>query len=224
MLIAIILIILVLSYAVIPTIYFKLKYKLLRKKKGHKIYLTFDDGPSEFTEKVLDVLAKNKVKASFFCVAFFALDNPNIIKRMQKEGHLIGLHSYKHENGIVMLPNKVNDDFDKSLKAMKNLNQEVIYYRPPWGHLNLWILKNIKKHNLKLMLWNVMAEDWLGNTTSDCIINKLLKRTKGGDIICLHDGRGKNSAPLRTIKALEQVLPILKEKGFIFETVDNYEK
>ena len=67
-----------------------------------------------------------------------------------------------------------------------------------------------------------MAEDWEANATKNSISKKLLERTKNGDIICLHDGRGKNEAPLKTIRALEEVIPIFLEKGYEFKTIDEY--
>lgn len=219
----IILVIVYLLYVAVPSLYFKFMYKLKRKENGKTIYLTFDDGPSsEYTEMLLDVLKKYNVKASFFCVAEFANENEKIIKRMRKEGHLIGLHSLKHENAYFMDVFKTNKDFRESMQIMNKLGQDITYYRPPWGDLNLASLFNIKRYNLKLVLWNVMAEDWEGDSTPFDIEVKLLRRIQGGDIICLHDGRGENEAPSRTIEALDKVIPILLGKGFKFETVDKY--
>lgn len=214
--------ILFMLYAIIPSRYFKFLYKKNRKKIGNTIYLTFDDGPSHYTEQVLDILKKYNIKASFFLVATFAKKYPETIKRMQKEGHLIGLHSLKHTNAYLMTPSKTKNDFQESLKIMKELNQDCIYYRPPWGDMNLTSLYYLKKYNLKLVLWHVMAEDWSSKTSAFEIEVKLLKRIQAGDIICLHDGRGKKNAPLRTLEALDKVLPILLKKGYTFETVDKY--
>lgn len=211
-----------LLYAVIPSRYFKFIYKKTRKKEGKTIYLTFDDGPSIYTEQLLDILKKYKIKASFFCVANFAKEHPSTIKRMTKEGHLIGLHSLNHENAYLMTPMKTQEDFLKSLEIMRNLNQCITYYRPPWGDINLSSLYYLKKNNLKMVLWHVMAEDWEPSSSSFEIEIKLLKRIEGNDIICLHDGRGENNAPLRTIEALDKVIPILLRKGYKFETVDKY--
>lgn len=223
LIVLIVLVIIYLLYVAVPSLYFKFMYKLKRKENGKTIYLTFDDGPSsEYTEMLLDVLKKYNVKVSFFCVAEFANENEKIIKRMRKEGHLIGLHSLKHENAYFMDVFKTNKDFRESMQIMNKLGQDITYYRPPWGDLNLASLFNIKRYNLKLVLWNVMAEDWEGDSTPFDIEVKLLRRIQGGDIICLHDGRGENEAPSRTIEALDKVIPILLGKGFKFETVDKY--
>lgn len=105
---------------------------------------------------------------------------------------------------------------------MKELGISIQYYRPPWGDANWYLLHQLKKQKMQCILWNVMAEDWEANTTPAEIADKLLARVKHGDIICLHDGRGKNEAPRKTILALEKVIPIFLEKGFQFKTIDEY--
>lgn len=195
------------------------------KEKGNQkvIYLTFDDGPSEHTQELLELLKRYKVRATFFCVAKFAEKRRNIIEKMKKDGHLIALHSLKHKNAMLQGIHETKTDLEQSLKIMKELGMEIKYYRPPWGDSNLYLLHKLKREKLELILWNVMAEDWEANTTKDVIANKLLERVKEEDIICLHDGRGKNNAPIRTIQALEVVIPIFLEKGYTFKTIDEYE-
>ena len=114
-------------------------------------------------------------------------------------------------------------DLEDSIKIMKELGVDIKYYRAPWGDTNFYLLQALKKKGLQLIYWHVMAEDWEGNTTKDVICQKLLSRTKGGDIICLHDGRGENEAPFRTIQALKMALPLFLEKGYEFKTIDEYE-
>lgn len=201
------LVVLILSYSIIPTYYFKSKFKTFNKDKIKDKYmcLTFDDGPDEkYTEQLLNLLERYNIKATFFTVATFAENNPNIIKRMKEEGHTIGLHSLEHKNGLITSPIYTDKDFKGSLDIMKNLNMRVKFFRPPWGHINLRTLSNLKKYNLKLVLWDVIIGDWKGDITSDEIANRLLKESRNKSIICLHDGRGENEAPLRTIQALEK--------------------
>lgn len=217
------LIIIYIIYAIIPTYYYKIKN--IKKIKQEKIiYLTFDDGPSKFTPLLLDTLKKYNIKVSFFCVTKSALKNKDIIERINKENHLIGMHSEKHQSAYLMGPLKTNKDFKNSLENMSFLKKKMIYYRPPWGVVNIFSLINIKKYDLKLILWDVMASDWKKSITPEKITDKLLKRITDGAIICLHDGRGKNNAPLKTIVALDRIIPILLKEGYKFETVDKYEK
>ena len=217
------LVVLILSYSIIPTYYFKSKFKTFNKDKIKDKYmcLTFDDGPDEkYTEQLLNLLERYNIKATFFTVATFAENNPNIIKRMKEEGHTIGLHSLEHKNGLITSPIYTDKDFKDSLDIMKNLNMRVKFFRPPWGHINLRTLSNLKKYNLKLVLWDVIIGDWKGDITSDEIANRLLKESRNKSIICLHDGRGENEAPLRTIQALEKTLPIWLREGYKFVKVE----
>ena len=216
-------IVVILSYSVIPTYYFKIKSKSFNNDKINDKYmcLTFDDGPDEkYTNNLLTLLEKYNIKATFFIVATFAENNPNIIKRMKEEGHTIGLHSLEHKNGLITSPIYTDKDFKGSLDIMKNLNMRVKFFRPPWGHINLRTLSNLKKYNLKLVLWDVIIGDWKGDITSDEIANRLLKESRNKSIICLHDGRGENEAPLRTIQALEKTLPIWLREGYKFVKVE----
>lgn len=212
-----------LLYAFFPSYYNKQKFFRKAKPKGNVLYLTFDDGPSQYTEELLEVLKQYKIKATFFCVANFALKHKNILRKMKQEGHTIGLHSLKHKNAMLQGIQETKRDLEKSLEIMKECNIPIHYYRPPWGDSNGYLLHQLKQKNISCILWNVMAQDWEANTTQEIITDKLLSRTKPGDIICLHDGRGKKEAPRKMILALEKVIPLFLEKGFQFKTIDEYE-
>lgn len=223
--ILIILIIILLSYSIVPTYFYKVKYRLVEKRKSKEkvLYLTFDDGPDEkYTAKLLDLLKKYNIKATFFVVASFARNNPQIIDRMKKENHCIGLHSFEHKNALFQSRGYTKYDFEESIKIMNDLGVNIKFYRPPWGHCNIFTSREIKKYNLKKVLWDVMAQDWQGNTTVEAITDKLLLRSKENSIICLHDGRGENEAPSRTIKALQKAIPIWKMNGYKFATMEDY--
>lgn len=211
--------ILILSYGIIPTFYYKFKGTPIIKDVEEKKFLslTFDDGPDKkYTVELLDLLKKYNIKATFFVVAKFAEENNEIIKRMEEEGHTIGLHSLEHKNALLNGPLYTSTDFKESLKIMRKLNINVKFFRPPWGHLNLSTVINLKKYDLKLVLWNVIIGDWKADITSDEISNRLIMKSKNKSIICLHDGRGENEAPRRTIEALEKTIPIWIKEGYEF--------
>ena len=220
----IIIVVILLSYSILPTLLYKLNHKLFKKNNKDKVlYLTFDDGPSKkYTYSLLDLLKKHNIRATFFVVATFAKENPEIINRMKKEGHVIGLHSLEHKNALIKGRLYTANDFKRSMEIMKELGVDVKYYRPPWGHFNINTALQIKKYKLKYVLWDVMAEDWKGNTSHQIIAQKLIRRSHSGDIICLHDGRGENEAPSRTIKALSISLQIWKNNGYKFMTMEEY--
>lgn len=212
-----------LVYGFLPSYLNKQKFFRKQKPEGNAIYLTFDDGPSEYTEKLLQLLNRYQIKATFFCVANFAKERKNVIEKMKQSGHVIALHSLKHKNSMLQGIIETKLDLEKSLQTMEALDVSVKYYRPPWGDANWYLLRELKKKKIPCILWNVMAEDWEADTTEEIIADKLLARVKKGDIICLHDGRGKKEAPQKTILALEKVIPIFLEKGFQFKTIDEYE-
>lgn len=183
--------------------------------------MTFDDGvDNKYTIEVLKVLKSYQVQATFFVVAEFAKNNPKIIKAIKEEGHAIGLHSLQHKNEIFQSPWNIRKDFTKSMDILKELGIKPKFFRPPWGHFSLAAIKEIKKLDLKIVLWNVIVGDWKANIESTTIADRLLRETEKGDIICLHDGRGKNDAPKRTVEALKIVLPIWKSQGITFGTLE----
>lgn len=211
--------ILILSYSIIPTFYYKFKGTPIVNNIDEKKFLslTFDDGPDKkYTGELLDLLKKYNIKATFFVVAKFAEENYELIKRMEEEGHTIGLHSLEHKNALLNGPLYTNKEFEESLKIMDKINVNIKSFRPPWGHLNLLTIRNLKKFNLNLVLWDVIIGDWKADITADEISRRLLSQSKNKSIICLHDGRGKNEAPKRTIEALEKTIPVWIEEGYKF--------
>lgn len=211
--------ILILSYSIIPTFYYKFKGTPIVNNIDEKKFLslTFDDGPDKkYTGELLDLLKKYNIKATFFVVAKFAEENYELIKRMEEGGHTIGLHSLEHKNALLNGPLYTNKEFEESLKIMDKINVNIKSFRPPWGHLNLLTIRNLKKFNLNLVLWDVIIGDWKADITADEISRRLLSQSKNKSIICLHDGRGKNEAPKRTIEALEKTIPVWIEEGYKF--------
>lgn len=201
-------------------------YRVLNKssrniRTNQNIYLTFDDGvDKKYTNEVLRVLKENNVPATFFIVAGFAEKYPEIVEAIKADNHTIGLHSLKHKNEILQMPLETKKDFSKSISILKDLGIKPKFFRPPWGHFSLSGIKEFKSLDLTPVLWNVIVGDWKANITSKEIANRLLDKTEMGDIICLHDGRGKNEAPKRTVEALEIVIPIWKSRGFTFGTLE----
>ncbi|MGN0659462.1 MAG: polysaccharide deacetylase family protein [Emergencia sp.] len=211
------------GYSLVPTLAGKAVQRMKPKKQGEEkvIYLTFDDGPDpRWTGRLLDLLAACGIRASFFVVADAARENPALIRRMKEEGHLIGLHSLDHHSDMIKSPLRTVREFEESLKIMEQLDAGTDYYRPPWGHVNLWTLYCLRRFGLKKVMWDVMAQDWEEDISEEEIQYRLLKRTGEGDIICLHDGRGWGDAPGRMLDALEKTIPLWIEDGFSFRRAD----
>lgn len=214
----------VFSYSVIPSFVVR-HMQTWRRKQSHSgekiLYLTFDDGPGKDTESLLDLLKAYDIRASFFVVAKSALKYPHIIARAAAEGHLVGIHSVHHNDALFRGNRYTYSDMAESLFALKRLGCDITYYRPPWGHLNLFTLWWVKMLNLRLTLWDVMAQDWKKNADPELICSRIMQRVYKGAVICLHDARGAEGAPAGTVAALREALPKLLENGYKFKRLDD---
>ncbi|RUT35908.1 polysaccharide deacetylase family protein [Paenibacillus zeisoli] len=188
-----------------------------RGPKVKRIALTFDDVPDpRFTPQVLDILAKNHIKATFFVVGQRAEKHPGLVKRIYREGHLIGNHSYNHP----LFKNK-------SLAYFKDqiLRTETIIYnltgfrpkfiRPPYGEINEEQLRWVKSRGYKVINWNVDSKDWKGLNKLQ-VTNNILSAAGPGSIILQHAGGGVGADLTGTIEALPIVIRTLKSKGYTF--------
>ena len=125
-----------LGYSIVPTGYYKCKQHL--HQPGKALYLTFDDGPDpQYTPQLLDLLEQYHIPASFFVVAQSAQSHPDLIARMKRNGHVIGLHSLSHKNGLIQPPLSACRDFSQSVAILQQLGIPPRYFRPPWGHWNM---------------------------------------------------------------------------------------
>ena len=177
-----------------------------------KIALTFDDGPHpSYTEKLLDGLKERGVVATFFVTGEHAVLHPDIIRRMNEEGHLIGNHTYSH----MQLQSHNREEFKEELIATSEvleeiIDKEVIYVRPPYGS---WDKSFEKELNMIPVLWNVDPLDWCSTDVTG-IVKKIVKNTKENDIILMHDYFETS------VEAALQAVDILQEAGYTFVTVE----
>ncbi len=208
----------------VTTVIFRLKNPLHEAcRSGKRLCLTFDDGiDPRYTPRLLDLLAEHHIHATFFILAQSAERYPDILQRMKQEGHTVGLHSLDHQNQILQLPHQLWLDFRKSMKIFAAQNTRLTFYRPPWGHvtpMGLWLCR---QYHLHVVLWTVIIGDWSKKATVESLCQKLRTKVHGSVVICLHDGRGTNHAPLRTIATLETMLPQWKKEGYTFETISEF--
>lgn len=180
------------------------------------VYLTFDDGPDpKFTPKVLDILKKNNVKATFFVLGEKAEQHPNIIKRIRREGHELGSHTFTHADGYNVNDRRVYDEIKGTDDAVRKITgRSPKYFRPPFGFFNYRYIAASEELGQKTVLWTFDVGDWNKIRAAD-IEKEILAKTKGGSIILLHDGGGNRD---EVVKALPRVITRLKAKGFRFST------
>lgn len=167
---------------------------VLYKKANHThkngfdgIALTFDDGPHPlYTPKLLDLLKKYDVKATFFVVGQQAQLYPEIIQRMQEEGHAIGIHHYRHTSNWLMTPFASKKEIEKCANIIHDITGVVpVLYRPPWGHVTPFTALIAKRY--RIVLWTRHFSDWRTSRIQYTLKNELIKATKDGSIFLLHD-------------------------------------
>ncbi len=165
-------------------------------KGGDKqLFITFDDGPiPEVTPDVLDVLATYNAKATFFMVGENVTLYPEIVNRIESEGHAIGNHTFNHLNGT-----KVSDReyFKNIIQAREVIDSKL--FRPPYGRIRPRQILELKK-NFKIVLWSVLSGDFDYKTNPERCLNNVIKHAKSGSIIVFHD----------SLKAKENMLYALK--------------
>lgn len=177
-----------------------------------KIAITFDDGPHPvYTQELLDGLKERGVHATFFVTGEHAELHPDIIKRMKKEGHLIGNHTYSHIQLGTSNREKFKMELVETNQVIKEITgEEVQYVRPPYG---TWDKTFEKELNMFPVLWTVDPLDWCSGDAS-CVVQKVLGKAKENDIILLHDYYGSS------ITAALEIIDQLQKKGFQFVTVE----
>ncbi len=189
------------------------------------ICLTFDDGPNdEATEKVLSVLKKYQVKATFFVIGKNVERQPEIAKQILKEGHEIGNHAYSDGHFLAFKSIKtIKQDLIKTNQIIYKYTEYVPkYFRPPNGLMTQGINRVSNELNLITVGVNVFIFDNIKNNPSK-IAEQVIKQIKGGPlIIVLHDGFGTRSDPSRKVvaEALDIMLPKIKKIGYEFSLLD----
>lgn len=150
-----------------------------------KIALTFDDGPHpRYTEQLLDGLKERNVVATFFVTGENAQNYPNIIRREQEEGHLIGNHTYSHIQLTSGNRETFREELVKTNEILKNITGETVsFVRPPYGS---WDKSFEKELNMFPVLWNIDPLDWCSHN-AECIAAKVVENAGDGDIILMHD-------------------------------------
>lgn len=205
-----------LIYDLIPELLFHwLGIGSWKRQYGPGVSLTFDDGPHpDITPQILEVLARHKLRVTFFIVGEMAARHPELITQMLNQNHQIGAHSQHHCHAWFMSPWATWRDWNQSVSTLEDITgQPVEWVRPPWGAFNLATWCWMKMHRKRIVLWNAEGHDWRGQQTPDKITTRILKKVDEGSIVLLHDAGGDLGAPAHTLQALDQICQrIVEEK------------
>lgn len=200
------------------------KYDLITvDRSGEKaIYLTFDAGYENGNiEKILDIMKKHEVKSAFFVLPNLIKSNPELMLRINDEGHLICNHTKSHRNmSKVTDINEFKTELMENEKILsENLNIEMKkYYRPPEGSYSDLNLKHAKELGYKTVFWSLAYADWDNNKQleKNKALNLLLSRVHPGCVLLLHPTSATNT------EILDEIIVKMKEQGYIFKSLDEF--
>jgi peptidoglycan/xylan/chitin deacetylase (PgdA/CDA1 family) len=152
--------------------------------------LTFDDGPDPaWTPRLLDVLARAGARATFFPIAPRAAAQPELVARMLREGHAVGLHCDEHVRHSSRDADWVHADTGRALARLSQLSIRPTLWRTPWGDTGSWTADVAREYDLRLVGWTVDTHDWRGDGAS-AMFAATRAELKPGGIVLAHDGLG----------------------------------
>lgn len=194
----------------------------LGNKDSNKIYLTFDCGyEAGYTEKILDILAENNVKATFFITAHYLNTAENIVKRMIEEGHIVGNHTVNHK----CLPNISDEEIQDEIMKLHNavyekFGYEMTYFRPPKGEFSERVIDIAKKLNYTTVMWSSAYDDWDENKQNreEYGKKKIVENVHNGCVLLLHATSKDNSI------ILGDVIKQIREMGYEFKNINEFER
>ena len=194
---------------------------MLKRLPDNRTALTFDDGPDpDLTPRVLDILARHRVLATFFVLGEMAERDPALVRRIVAEGHTLGSHGYRHRRPARLDRTEQEDDMARSVQVLWDIaGVRLRWYRPPHGNAPPGLEALARAMKLEMVLWSRSAIDWgpLGTRRG---IARRLGRVRAGDIVLLHDGRRRINRPGNTVAVLPPFLAGLTTRGLAPVSLD----
>ncbi len=184
----------------------------LKEKK--LVALTFDDGPSQHTARLLDALKKHNAKATFFIVGSRVnSSSASLLKRMEDEGHVVGNHSQNHKNLRSLSVGGVASEMYSAAERIKNaIGHYPIVMRCPGGNYNSTVQNYAKSINVPIIQWNLDTIDWRDRNKTT-VVNRVKQSVKDGSIVLMHD------LYPTTVNAAIELIPYLQQQGYTLVTV-----
>ncbi len=191
-----------------------------------QLALTYDDGPNDpHTLRLLEVLAKHDVHATFFLIGSYVKQRPDLAREIVKAGHVVGNHTFTHP----LLTFKSAAEIRQELSACRSALEDAVgggssmisnLFRPPFGGRRPAVLHIVRELGLTPIMWNVTGYDW-DAPPSAVIEQKVAKQIRGGDVILLHDGGHLQMGADRsqTVHATDHLIAKHKPEGYEFVTI-----
>ncbi len=188
-----------------------------------RLALTFDDGPNDpHTLHLLDVLARHQVKATFFVIGKYVKQRPDIVRAVADSGHEIGNHTYSHPNLIFRSGAETAREIGECKAVIQDaIGKQTNLFRPPHGGRRPVNLRAIRATGHEPIMWSVSGYDWSA-TSPGQIVEKVIRRVRGGDVILLHDGGHLQMDTDRkfSVQATDEIIRRYRGEGYAFVTID----
>lgn len=191
--------------------------------RGSKqLALTYDDGPNDpHTFRLLEILAKHEVQATFFLIGHYVQQRPDIVREVAKAGHVIGNHTFNHPLLIFKSVAEVRSELETCQRVLTDaMGEHSNLFRPPFGGRRPAVLRMARRLGLQPVMWNVTGYDW-NAPSAEYIERKVTNRICGGDVILLHDGGHLQMGADRshTVTATDRLIGRYKAEGYEFLTI-----
>jgi peptidoglycan/xylan/chitin deacetylase (PgdA/CDA1 family) len=187
-----------------------------------RLALTYDDGPNDpHTLRLLEVLAKHGVKATFFLIGRFVQQRPDLAREILQAGHTVGNHTFTHPWLTFKSVAEIRQELSACRSALEDaIGQHSNLFRPPFGGRRPAVLHTARELGLEPIMWNVTGYDW-DAPPSAVIERKVARQIRGGDVILLHDGGYKQMGADRsqTVEATDNLITKYKPEGYEFVTI-----
>ena len=189
------------------------------ERVGKRVALSFDDGPHpSFTPKILALLKKYNVKATFFMIGCNIALYPGVAKAVEVAGHEIGNHTYTHPHMREISLTVLKEEIQKTENVLlQNGMKRPHLFRPPEGFRSEEQVRALEELGYHTVIWSLDTHDWQGRPTEE-IVSVVLEGIQGGDVLLFHDYTSRHNT---TITALEQLIPRLLEDGYEFVVVSD---
>jgi peptidoglycan/xylan/chitin deacetylase (PgdA/CDA1 family) len=187
-----------------------------------QIALTFDDGPNDpHTLRLLDVLTKRSVRATFFLIGRYVRQSPEIAREIARAGHIVGNHTFNHPLLIFKSTSEIRGElFDCRAILQDTVGEHSMLFRPPFGGRRPAVLRIARELGLQPIMWNVTGYDWKAPPAA-VVEQKVSSQIRGGDVVLLHDGGHKQMGADRsqTVLATDRLIQRYQEDGYKFVTI-----
>jgi peptidoglycan-N-acetylglucosamine deacetylase len=187
-----------------------------------QLALTYDDGPNDpHTLRLLEVLARHDVRATFFLIGRYVQQRPEIAREIVKAGHVAGNHTFTHPLLTLRSAADIRRELSDCRSALRDaIGEHSSLFRPPFGGRRPAVLKIAGELGLEPVMWNVTGYDW--NAPPAAVIEgKVAKQIRGGNVILLHDGghRQMGADRSQTVLATDHLIERYKSEGYEFVTI-----